>query len=149
MPHIRLRGFAALRGVHGLLLGFPVALFTSALVTDIAYLKTAEIQWTNFSAWLISGALVFAGVVIALALIETLLTWRSRGRDALLIPLSYLGLLVAAWILGLINAFKHSQDGWSSVGAFGVILSILCTLLMLAAGFIAYSGWTTAREDVR
>ncbi len=149
MPHVRLRGGAALRGVHGLLLGFPVALFTSALVTDIAYLKTAELQWTNFSAWLIVGALVFAGIVILLAIIETLLAWRSGTRGSRLGHLVYLGLLVAAWIFGLINAFKHSQDGWSSVGAFGVTLSILCTLLMLVAGFIAYSGWTTAREDIR
>lgn len=136
----------ALRGIHGLLLSFPIALFSSALVSDIAYLRTAEIQWTNFSAWLIAGALVFGGLVIALTLIETVLAWRSTSRTVRLVCL---GLLLAAWILGLINAFKHSQDAWSSVGAFGLILSILCTVLTLIAGYIAFSGWTTTREDVR
>ena len=47
-------------------------------------------------------------------------------------------------MLGLVNAFKHSQDAWSSVGAFGLILSLLCTLLVMIAGWIAYS----ARETI-
>jgi uncharacterized membrane protein len=53
--------------------------------------------------------------------------------------------LALAWVLGLVNAFKHSQDAWSSVGAFGLILSILCTILVLVAGWTAYA----ARESVR
>lgn len=39
---------AVVRPLHWLLLAFPIALFTFALFTDIAYLKTAEVQWTNF-----------------------------------------------------------------------------------------------------
>ena len=57
-----------------------------------------------------------------------------------LMSLLYPALLAVMWVLGLINIFKHSQDGWSSVGAFGLILSILCALLALAAGFVSYSG---------
>ena len=49
---------------------------------------------------------------------------------------------------GLLNAFKHSQDAWSSVGTFGLILSILSTLLALAAAAIAYSG-VLNREVIR
>ncbi|EHN71864.1 hypothetical protein SMCF_8723, partial [Streptomyces coelicoflavus ZG0656] len=41
--------------LHAILLCFPIALFTSALISDIAYLRTAEMQWSNFSAWLIVG----------------------------------------------------------------------------------------------
>jgi len=145
MPLVRMGGRAALRGVHRLFLAFPVALFTTALATDIAYLKTAELQWTNFSAWMIVGALVFGGVVGVLAILDAITSPAAARRPRLI----YLALIAAAWVLGLINAFKHSQDGWSSVGAFGLILSILCTLLVLAAGLLAYSGWTTHREDVR
>ncbi len=146
MPLVRLGGRAATRGVHRLLLSFPIALFTGALVTDITYLRTAEIQWTNFSAWLIVGALIFGGIAGAWAILDAVIA-RSTTRLPRLI---YLGLLAAAWLLGLMNAFKHSQDAWSSVGAFGLILSILCTLLILAAGFMAFSDWTsTDREDAR
>lgn len=39
--------------LHAILLAFPIALFASALLSDIIYLKSAEMQWSNFSAWLI------------------------------------------------------------------------------------------------
>lgn len=136
----------AIRGVRGVLLSFPIALFTGAVLTDVTYLRTAELQWTNFSAWLISAALVFGGLATAWALVEAVIAWRSQAR---LIRLVVLGLWGAAWILGLVNAFKHSQDGWSSVGAFGLILSILCAARALVAGFLAFSGATTLREDAR
>lgn len=129
----------ALHTLHALLLAFPIALFTFALFTDIAYLKTAQIQWSNFSAWLITGALVFGGIVGVFALVELFLSWRrGTGRRMLV----YVGLLFLAWVFGLVNIFKHSQDAWSSVGAFGVILSILSAVLALAAGWIAYSNLT-------
>lgn len=131
--------------VHAILLSFPIALFSSALVTDIVYLRTAELQWTNFSAWLISGALLFGGLVLAWALISLLLDFKGPGRRRNLI---YFGVLAAMWILGLVNILKHSQDGWSSVGGFGLGLSILCTLLALAAGIIAHSNFWT-REVAR
>jgi uncharacterized membrane protein len=56
VPNIPMGFRPFLHPLHGLLLAFPVALFTFALLTDIAYLQTAEIQWSNFSSWLIVGA---------------------------------------------------------------------------------------------
>lgn len=133
---------AVVRPLHGVLLAFPIALFTFALFTDIAYLNTAEIQWTNFSAWLITGALVFGGIAGVFSIVELVLGLRRGGSRRAIIHVVALAL---AWVLGLINAFKHSQDAWSSVGAFGLILSILCTILVLVAGWAAYSD----REIVR
>lgn len=130
---------------HAILLGFPIALFTSAVVTDIAYLRTAQIQWTNFSAWLIAGGLVFTGVVFTWALVSLVLGYRGGERRPRALYAAVLGI---AFVLGLINAFKHSQDGWSSVGAFGVILSILCAVLALIAGVLAFSDFGS-REDAR
>lgn len=139
---------AAERGlhtVHSLVLAFPMALFSAGLVADIAYLRTAEIQWTNFAAWLIVGALVFGGIAAAWALASLVIALRSPQRTRRLI---YFGVLAAMWLLGLVNAFKHSQDGWSSVGALGIILSILCTVLALVAGVMAYTP-TISREIAR
>ena len=127
---------------RGILMAFPIALFSSALISDIAYLKTAQMQWSNFSAWLIVGALVFGGLAGLWALIDLALAWRTPARRAAMIHLAALAL---AWVLGLINAFKHSQDAWSSVGAFGLTLSILSTVLILIAGWLAYSN-STVRE---
>lgn len=134
-----------IRAVEAILLSFPIALFTSGVATDIAYLKTAEIQWTNFSSWLITGALFFGGLSAAWALVLLVLGLRGPERK---VRALYFGVLAAMWILGLINAFKHSQDAWSSVGAFGLTLSILSSALALVAGVIAFSG-VNAREIVR
>ena len=127
---------AALHPLHAILLGFPIALFTAALVTDIAYLRTAQIQWTNFSSWLIVGALVTGALVGLWAVIELIVVWRrgSPGRRPF-----YVLALALMWALGFVNALQHSRDAWSSVGTLGLVLSILCTVLAMAAGWIAFS----------
>jgi uncharacterized membrane protein len=133
---------ARIEPLRGILMAFPIALFTSAVVSDIAYLNSAQMQWSNFSAWLIVGALVFGGLAGLWAIVDLALSWRTPARRAAVIHVAALAL---AWILGLINAFKHSQDAWSSVGAFGLTLSILSMLLVLVAGWVAYSN-KTVRE---
>lgn len=130
----------ALHPLHAILLAFPVALFTAALVADIAYLNTAEMQWSNLAAWAITGALLLGAPAVAWAAVTWLRRRRSPGRATAL----YLGLLAGAWIGGLVNAFKHSQDAWSSVGALGLILSLLSTGLALAAAWIAHSAAAAA-----
>lgn len=122
--------------LHAILLGFPIALFSSALVTDITYLRTEELQWTNFSSWLIAGGLVFGGLVLAWAVVALVLGLRSadKGRRIL-----YAVVVAAMCVVGLINAFQHSRDGWSSVGTFGLLLSIVTVILALIAGVIAHS----------
>lgn len=128
------------RVAQPLLLSFPIALFTIGVLTDLAYLSTAQIQWTNFSAWLITGGLVFGGVVLAWSLVDLAL---RRGR-APLFPL----LLAAMWLAGLVNIFQHSRDAWSSVGAFGLILSLLSSALALAAGWVAFSRTAVGPETL-
>ncbi|MCR5875320.1 hypothetical protein LRS10_14690 [Phenylobacterium sp. J426] len=127
----------ATRAAYGVLLAFPVALFSFAVATDIAYLRTAEMQWSNFSAWSITVGLVFGGVALVCALLALLAGLRSGRRAPRLLHAAALALMC---LLGLINAFKHSQDAWSSVGAFGLILSILTAVAALVAALVAYSG---------
>lgn len=137
--------------LHTILLGFPIALFSSALVTDITYLRTEEIQWTNFSAWLIAGGLVFGGLVLAWGLISLVLGFRTADRHRRLV---YTAVLAAMCLFGLVNAFQHSRDGWSSVGVFGLALSILTVVLALVAGVVAHTnlvgrGRLSSREVTR
>ena len=47
----------AMRPIHPMLVPFPIACFTGALITDIAYWKTAEMMWADFSAWLLLAGL--------------------------------------------------------------------------------------------
>ncbi|WP_192649063.1 DUF2231 domain-containing protein [Sphingopyxis sp. OAS728] len=127
--------------LHGLLLAFPVALFTTALLSDITYLKSAEIQWSNFAAWAITGALVVGAPVLLWAALSLFRHRRDTLRTSALV---YFLLILVMWIAGLINAFKHSQDAWSSVGTTGVALSIVSSVAALIAGWIAYGGRNAA-----
>ena len=125
--------------IHAILLAFPVALYPAALLSDITYLNTAVIQWTNFSSWLIAGADVFAGLVLAWALVSQFLG-RARQRGW-----AYVIVVALMFIAGVLNAFQHARDGWHSVGTFGLVLSILCTILAFVAAFLAY-GQTQVKE---
>ncbi|RKF21851.1 hypothetical protein D6851_07490 [Altericroceibacterium spongiae] len=127
-----------LHPLHAILLAFPLALFTAALLSDITYLNTAQIQWTNFSSWLIAGAELTGALVVLWALIALI---RHRKGAASLRYLLYLAVVAVMWIAGLINAFQHSHDAWSSVGTFGLILSILSAILAWCAGLIGYSSY--------
>ncbi|MEH7840109.1 DUF2231 domain-containing protein [Rhizobium laguerreae] len=40
---------------------FSAACFVGALATDIAYWRTAEMMWTNFSSWLLTAGLLLGG----------------------------------------------------------------------------------------
>jgi uncharacterized membrane protein len=133
-----------LHPLHAILLSFPIALFVAALLSDITYLNTAEIQWSNLSQWAIAGALLFGAPVVVWAVFGWLRSRNSLGYRRSTI---YLGAVAAMWLLGLINAFKHSQDVWSSVGVTGVVLSLLCAALALLAGWIGHS--TLFAGDVR
>ncbi|MCF5047259.1 DUF2231 domain-containing protein [Pseudomonas simiae] len=113
--------------LHATLLAGTVPLFLGALLSDIAYTQTYQIQWANFSAWLIAGALVFAGFAFLFALVNLLRAERKAGQ-----PTRYVLLLLATWILGLVNAFQHAKDAYASMPG-GLILSAIVLLLALAA----------------
>lgn len=135
-------GSPLLHPLHAILLAFPIALFSAGLASDITYLNTAVIQWSNFSSWLIAGAELFGGLVLIWAIVDFVRLRATPYRGRLLV---YLILVAVMWIAGLINAFNHSRDAWSSVGTLGLVLSIVTTILALIVGWIGYSA-TVIRE---
>jgi uncharacterized membrane protein len=122
-----------------MLLAFPLVHFTSGLASDIAYLKSAVIHWTNFSSWLIASGCFFGGLVLAWALLVAVFPGRTTRSRAL----AYLVAVAVMWTAGMINAFHHSHDGWSSVGTAGVILSVISTLAAFVAAGIGFSAQAT------
>ena len=113
--------------LHATLLAGTVPLFLGALLSDIAYTQTYRIQWANFASWLIAGALVFCGLAFLFALVNLLRAERKAGQ-----PTRYVLLLLATWVLGLVNAFQHAKDAYASMPA-GLIISAVVLLLTLAA----------------
>ena len=98
-----------LHPIHAVLLAGTVPLFLGAVLSDIAYSVSYEIQWNNFSA-------------------------ERRGGRSLL----YLLFLLATWILSFINALVHARDAWASMPT-GLILSVIVVLLACAATWAGFS----------
>jgi uncharacterized membrane protein len=111
--------------MHSVLAFSALPLFLGALLSDWAYARSYQVQWTNFASWLIAGGLVFAGLALLWAAVDVLLSRHRRGA-------MYLLLLLASFVLGLVNALVHARDGWAAMPA-GLVLSAVVLLLAAAA----------------
>lgn len=125
--------------IIAMLLAIPLACFVGGLLTDISYLNSGgNLTWLNFSSWLIASGLLF-GALAGLALLIG--AFRAGGSW---LPLL---LLLAAWVVELLNSFVHARDGWTAVSPTGLVLSIIASILVIAsAGVFAFRRKRRARE---
>jgi uncharacterized membrane protein len=122
--------------LHAIFLAFSFPLFLGALLGDLAYWRTSEIQWANFSSWLIAGGLLVSAFAVLWALVNPFLGGTgSKGRAAI-----YFIVLLAMWVLGFINALVHGKDAWAIMPQ-ALYLSAVVALLALVAAWIGYSGF--------
>lgn len=126
--------------LHAILLAGTVPLFLGALLSDIAYFNTYQIQWANFASWLIAGGLVFCGFALLFALVNLIRAEHKAGR-----PVVYFLLLLVTWVIGLVNAFEHAKDAWAAM-PMGLVLSVIVFVLTCAA---AWTGLSNLQSDVR
>jgi uncharacterized membrane protein len=117
--------------VFAFLLAAPVPLFLGAWLADWTYANSMEIQWSNFAAWLIVGAMVFTGLALLAALVG--LVRARRGWRLLCFVL-----LLAAFILGLFDSFVHARDAWGIMPA-APILSAAATAVAALATLTGFS----------
>ena len=125
------------------LLPISIVCFVGALITDLAYIASADMMWLDFSSWLLLAGLIGGGVAGVLLIVELI---RARDRRALL---PHLLLLLAAWVVEVFNSFLHARDGWTAVVPTGLSLSIVATVLGLLAGWFWQSAYHRSREVVR
>ncbi|WP_119681590.1 DUF2231 domain-containing protein [Indioceanicola profundi] len=123
----------AIQPFHAVLLAATIPLFLGALLSDIAYARSYQIQWTNFASWLIAGGMVFTGFALLWSLIDLIRADRRKGR-----PLIYFLLLFAMFVLGLINALVHARDAWGAMPE-GLILSAVVAVLAIVATWVGFS----------
>nr|WP_249781897.1 MULTISPECIES: DUF2231 domain-containing protein [unclassified Bradyrhizobium] len=118
-----------------MLVPIPITCFVGALLTDIAYVASAEIMWANFSAWLLLAGIVF-GVLAAIAGLIDFLGNRLVRAQAPAWP-HLIGNAVVL-ILSIVNLMIHMRDGWTSVWPSGLALSALTVLILPITGWL---GW--------
>ena len=119
--------------IHRILAPFPVAYFAAALVTDLAYWRTAEVMWERFSVWLIAGGLVMSALVALAAVVDLVF---ARQRPAWIRALGY----IVAVLLSIVNVLVHSRDAYTAVVPTGVTLSVIVVAILLVYSVTA--GWT-------
>lgn len=113
-----------------MVLGIPLICFLGALITDIAYYNTFDVNWKNFSDWLLAGGEA-VGALAALVGIFDLVRPHVRA-NRLMWP--YAITYAVAMILGLFNNFVHSRDAYGAMPT-GLVLSVLTVIaLTVAAG---------------
>jgi len=122
-----------LHPLHAILLGGTLPAFLGALLTDVAYYSSYEIQWKNFASWLIVGGLVFCGLALLASLVGLIGRTPRRGRRGV-----YVILLLATFVLGVLNALVHAADAWASMPT-GLVLSAIVVVLAAAASVLGYS----------
>ncbi|MPR06076.1 DUF2231 domain-containing protein [Microvirga tunisiensis] len=129
---------AAIAGhtIHRFLASFPIACFTLALATDIAYWRTSNLIWLEFSAWLLLAGIT-VGVAAALFGAVSFLV-RFGARAVRFAWPAAIGTLVVL-ILAFFNNLVHTADGWTAVMPWGLTLSALTVLVMLVTLWLSVS----------
>lgn len=110
--------------VHIVLLVSTLPLFLGALLSDWAYSVSYQIQWINFAAWLIVGALLLLGAALVWTVVDSLRSDVAPGRGKWI----FVGLVIATFVVGFINALVHAKDAWATMPS-GLILSIIALIL--------------------
>ena len=124
-----------LHPLHAFFLAGIVPLFIGVLLNDYAYWSSYELQWKNFASWMLIGALVFNGLALLGSILSLVSTDKRMGT-----PVAYFLLLLATFVLGLVNSFIHAKDVWASMPT-GLILSVITVILACIATWIGLASW--------
>ncbi|MER9438098.1 DUF2231 domain-containing protein [Mesorhizobium sp. M0618] len=99
---------AARRPFHKTPMAVANACFVGTLLTDVAYWRSAEMMWADFSAWLLLAGLV-VGVLAVLAALVDLFTGRLSGEAGRVWP----------YLLGSLVVLVVSSTHWCTAGMLG------------------------------
>jgi uncharacterized membrane protein len=137
-PHVPYHSPSAIHAysVYLMVLQFPVVCFVLALLTDIAYWQTSNLMWTEFSAWLLFGGIIFGCMALIVGGLARLL---SRNEHAPYLGWPQLGALAVLLILAFFNNLVHARDGWTSVMPWGLTLSILMTIVIVLLPWLDFA----------
>jgi uncharacterized membrane protein len=118
--------------LHPAMVGFPVAFFSAALLTDLLFWWSGQRMWADFSFWLILAGW-FSGLSSVLSgLIDFMTIQRARDLKAGWIHFILTDLAI---FLATFNLFARLEDRYGFILFSGLWLSAVIFVLLLAGGF--------------
>jgi uncharacterized membrane protein len=124
------------RPIYATLVQFPIVCFTLALATDIAYWRTSNLMWSEFSAWLLLAGIAFGALAAVFGAIDFVGGREIRSRRSAW-PHAIGSVIVLT--LAFLNNLVHAGDGWTSVVPWGLTLSALTVLVMFVTAWLGAS----------
>lgn len=133
------------RPFYPALVAFAAACFFGTLATDIAYWRTANVVWVDFSDWLVTAGVIAGYAALAVALVEVL----ALRTPLLCRPYSPFALgMIAALILATFNMLVHTRDAWTSVVPWGLALSGMVVVAIIASWTMRETYQPTSSEVI-
>ncbi|MCA9970230.1 MAG: DUF2231 domain-containing protein [Anaerolineales bacterium] len=129
--------------MHPMLIPFPIAFLTGALVTDVIYWLNDVPFWAEMSFWLIVGGVVMGALAAVVGLIDFLTIARVRAHTA---GWLHAGLNAGALVLALLNLWLRWGARADGVLPWGVVLSVITAVLLGVSGW--YGGELAYRHKV-
>ena len=121
------------RPIYPLLLAFSISCFIGTLASDIAYWRTADVVWADFSDWLVTIGVIVGYATLVVGLIELFILRSGRLYRP---PWLYAIGMIVALILATLDTLVHTRDAWTSVVPWGIVLSALVVIVAVAAGWM-------------
>ncbi len=122
-----------LNPIQAMLIGGLPTLFLGAFFSDLAYRASFHMQWANFASWFLAGAAVFGAFAVLWSFVDVIRGGVSRRRH-----LTLLLVLLALWIVGIVNALVHAKDAWAIMPE-GLYLSAISAVLAVFAAWLGFS----------
>ncbi len=129
--------------LHPMIIPFPIAFLSGALLTDIVYWYTNDPFWAQVSFWLIVGGVVTGVLAAVLGLIDFL--GIERVRNHLSGWLHGMGNLLAIGV-ALVNLFMRWNDRTDPVLWWGLLLSAVTAVILVFTGW--YGGELSYRHKI-
>jgi len=119
--------------IHPMLVPLPIASFVGVVVTDIAYLSTANPFWAEASRWLLLAGIVTGILAAVFGLIDFATISYVKDQRFAWFHFVGNGIAIVLSAINLLGRPAETRDGFST-GSF--ILSLIVLVMLLGTGWL-------------